>query len=272
MILQQIIDLVSPTEGDLYRLKPIGRKSILQSHTWYLCNTHGPQLVIKFATSDLSLKLVQRERTFYRRIDSIRTNLLVLRVIAKWIDVNLSSCTTFLVLKYEVGKLPTRWMTKRMESDSPSVLMWIERVLCWLYEFQNDPTVRHCMSVPEGQVLCHGDFSHYNIMETDNGFKIFDWENWTYGQPFLDALHLLVMPTLGSGDEQMQVEGFKHYWIDSDAYRSRALVALTPFLNGIELDWAMNVYLSHQVAQLALHAPANAQVFVNCRRLWRQTA
>jgi uncharacterized protein (TIGR02172 family) len=55
--------------------------------------------------------------------------------------------------------------------------------------------------LPDGDVLCHGDFHPDNILETAQGPIIIDWNDATHGHPLADVARTLVLARFGTSPD-----------------------------------------------------------------------
>ena len=264
-----IAALIAPGEG-LFAAKPCGRKSLGQPHTWLLCDQYGPRFAVKYglAASEVSCGLVRRETEFYQKISGLARSALSGRV-PRLIKAGELWCGPYLALKFHRGSDPTRWMSRGLRWAPGAVSRWQARMLAMLKEIQEDARLRECLGIPGGQVLCHGDFNHFNILNNGDNAVILDWENWDAGPPFMDALHVLVVVTLAGDTVEKQTDSFRRYWLRDCPYRRNALRLMAPFLFEIPWQEAMAQYLAWQIAVLCGQGSDNRLVFERCEELWR---
>ncbi|MEI6155445.1 MAG: hypothetical protein WCQ90_15310, partial [Deltaproteobacteria bacterium] len=231
-----IFDGLPIWDSQLFTVKAVDRKSRFQPQTWFLANNNGMQFVIKFSSgSEQANDAVKREIDFYTRLEPYRNNVSILAVLPKCISTGKYFAGHFLILEYCKLKYHGAWISSMMEWRSSIVIRWQTVILAWLLEFQRNSMVNRALSIPPGQVICHGDFSHFNILGSQNRFKVFDWEDWTTTvHPFLDAFHMVFQPTrrIISGDAKTT---FQKFWMLDNPYRRHAIRNLTPFLSG--MDW-----------------------------------
>jgi hypothetical protein len=264
-----IAALIAPGER-LFAAKPCGRKSLGQPHTWLLCNRQGPRFAVKFGLTmnEPSCGLVRRETEFYSKTSLLSRSTLTGRV-PRLIKAGDLWCGPYLALAFHRGNDPTRWMSRGLRWAPGAVFRWQARMLAMLKEIQGDAQLRRCLGISCGQVLCHGDFNHFNILNNGKDAVILDWENWGAGPPFMDALHVLAVVTLAGDTVEKQADSFQGHWLRDCPYRRNAIRLLEPFL--LETTWqeAMAQYLAWQIASLRGQGSENRLVFERCEELWR---
>lgn len=57
--------------------------------------------------------------------------------------------------------------------------------------------LRELASLPDGNMLCHGDFHPDNVIMTNSGPVIIDWNNATSGNPLADVAQTCMLLTMG---------------------------------------------------------------------------
>ncbi|MDT7919082.1 MAG: aminoglycoside phosphotransferase family protein [Meiothermus sp.] len=63
----------------------------------------------------------------------------------------------------------------------------IQRIqACRLPEAQREALLQHLEQLPDGSVLCHGDFHPENVLLGEQGVFVVDWPNVTRGNPMAD--------------------------------------------------------------------------------------
>jgi uncharacterized protein (TIGR02172 family) len=93
-------------------------------------------------------------------------------------------------------------------------------------------------SLPEGEVVCHGDFHPGNVLMTAKGPVVIDWMTATRGDPWADVARTSLLITIGPrGARQMVSAGLLlglklAHWIYLNRYR-----ALSPDPEGLFERW-----------------------------------
>ena len=107
-----------------------------------------------------------------------------------------------------------------------------------LSEERKDALLRALDRLPEGDVLCHGDFHPSNVLLTEEGPVIIDWVDATQGHPLADVartymlLQTVRLPDAMPEDQRHQIELLRRQFYT--AYRER-YQQLRPFSDP-ELD------------------------------------
>ena len=74
----------------------------------------------------------------------------------------------------------------------PERIRWhLDRVE-FLSAEQKQPLLRLLESLPDGDRICHGDFHPENLILTQNGPFIIDWESCTQGNPTADVANTIL--------------------------------------------------------------------------------
>ena len=169
------------------------------------------------------------------------------------------------MLEYCAGLGAQRWIVRAMlRGRFQRVLDWQAGALDWLAKLQACEPLRTALGIAEGEVVCHNDFNHFNIIGEDGAIKVVDWENWSAGPSrFTDALHTLAGPTFAMGAGQ-----FAAAWQSDTPYRQGALRLLEPFLDGRDWRESMTEYLEFQRALLGDKAPEVAAKFEQAAKEW----
>ena len=252
-------------------LKLSERKSSSQPHTWMLYEESVPKYVLKFSgiSSDIAKRLVVHEADFYKKLATIHSSSNITQNIPIYLDSGESEEGCYLITSYHDLPLSSRWLPRAFKNSPKKVISWQSKVLEWLLHFQKDPMIRKTFEVPKTHVIYHGDFNYFNILSDRNDFVVVDMETWgTTEFKFLDALHLMVSPTIANDDVDSQVQSFFKYWAYENFYRQQCLNALSLFLEGIELEEAMRIYLEFQIALCEKNAPSIATTFQLCLSQW----
>lgn len=257
--------------GGFVKLAP--RKSASQPHTW-LVGAAGARCVVKFAAgSPGAADLVRNETTFYRAAGTTPGAEEVAAAVPKLVRAGELEAGPYLVIEYCTGLGSQRWIVRAMHRGRfRRVLDWQAGVLDWLGKMQACEPLRAALGIPAGQVLCHNDLNHFNIIGERGVLKVIDWENWSAGPSrFMDALHVLASPAFAAGERGGGAEEFLAQWQSDTPYRRGALQLLAPFLDDRGWRGCMAEYLEFQRAQIADKAPQIAGKFEQAAKDWTRT-
>lgn len=268
MNLDVITDGLDVGAPDFVKLAP--RKSASQPHTW-LVGAAGARYVVKFAAgSPGAAELVRNETAFYHAADRTPGAEDVAAALPRLVRAGELPAGPYLVIEHCSGLGAQRWLVRAMlRSRFQRVLDWQAGVLDWLGRMQACEPLRAALGIPAGEVLCHNDFNHFNIIGRRGALKIIDWENWSAGPArFMDALHALAGPAFAAGEGERGAEQFLAYWQADTPYRRGALRLLAPFLDDRDWRGCVAEYLEFQRAQLEGKAPQIAGKFELAARSW----
>lgn len=68
-----------------------------------------------------------------------------------------------------------------------------------------DKVLDHLASLPDGELVCHGDFHPGNVLLTDQGAVIIDWMTASAGSPWADVVRTSMLLSIGAKNAGKQV-------------------------------------------------------------------
>jgi hypothetical protein len=250
--------------------KPGGRKSIAHPHLWFLQVGDRVKYAVKFADhSAHAACLVNREIEFYSQIKQAGIDNYLTSAIPRIIGNGEQGGVPYFILEYHTEIPAQKWIGHAMRSRLYALVhRWQRHVLAWLLGLQADRDVKRALGVAPGEVVLHNDLNHFNILGV-RAMKVIDWENWSTGAArYLDAYHLMVMPTMIGDTTEQAVKRFSLFWLKDNYYRRACLALLSPFLSGTHWSKSMEHYLTHQTALLSCGAPDIYARFKACLDVW----
>ena len=259
-------EVFSSEELSLVKVGP--RKSAAQPHLWLLCDEQKPRAVVKFAPAGhanaRAWEKVDREARFLQKVRKLPSSHFLRRDVPELLLTHEDAGGRAVVVRFDPRPLSRDWVLPRFRKEPMSLVTWLGDRLAWLQRLQTDPALRERWEVPESSVLQHGDFGPYNMLGGPGETPlIIDWEDWaTTDEPFHDALHLAVLPTLAEQSEETARRSFRRHWIEgsdwSRAFREKASVFLPDDLDG---RGALERYLCRQLDSTEPDAEGIRRIF-----------
>lgn len=259
--------LLPNVELSLVKVGP--RKSAAQPHLWMLCDEERPRAVAKFAprgeSSAPARRKVEREAEFLRAVGDLPSDHFLRRDTPELLRVvDEEGEGRAVVTRFDPRPSSRAWVVERFGRDPLSLATWLGERLDWLERLQSEAALRERLEIPEGSVLQHGDFSHYNMLGgPDQRPSVLDWEDWSVSsEPFHDALHLAVLPTLAERGEDELRRSFRRHWIEgspwSRLFHERAEAF---FPDPGDRDQALESYLRQQLRATETDAVGIRRIF-----------
>lgn len=247
------------------------RKSEKQPHVWFGCDAQEPRIVLKFAGAGPAQRSAQtkieREAEFLAAVQKLSLADPLRDRVPELLAEGTVEGQRFVATPFDAAPVATAWMAHAFAEDGRGLLGWLDARLEWLRNLQEHEELRRLLRIADGERLCHGDYSHYNFLGTvENAPRVVDWEDWHgSAQTYHDALHVAVMPTIGSRDPEAALLSFRRHWIEGSAWSAALWQWCEGRLGDLDLSQALARYLDARIEREESGAAHVIDLFTRCR-------
>jgi hypothetical protein len=249
------------------------RKSGTQPQVWFACQSSEPRAIVKFSgvhdRSEIANQKLHREAAFLKAVTSLDDSSQLREQIPTLIHHQDFGRGAVLVTDYCPRPHLAKPIALSFRRDPLSMRWWLESGIRFLALLQNSSQLHEALQIPTGQVVSHGDFSHYNALGSVPGpCVIIDWEDWGPAADLaLDAWQLGVLVTIAEQSLDAARESFQRHWIRGSDY-SKLFFDLADGLLPTEATArtrSLHDYLQQQSAQCS-ETPVLRELFDACRK------